>query len=220
MSNEAAKTTSNNPFDIFIVGLKKGLNIGLYSLLPNVVMAFVLTYILQLWGVMDFLGRTCGGIMGIFDLPGQAITVLLATWMSCGAGVGVAASLASSGVLNGHDVTIMAPALILMASQIQYMGRLLGVADVPKKYWPLLMLNSLLMAFIGMLLIAVFRLSSRNGDKAAGQTAACPRRSFEIRGYARFRRAPLFAGLRTQIETFRERNTEKSRIFVITLYET
>ena len=133
MSNEAAKTTSNNPFDIFIVGLKKGLNIGLYSLLPNVVMAFVLTYILQLWGVMDFLGRTCGGIMGIFDLPGQAITVLLATWMSCGA-----------------------PALILMASQIQYMGRLLGVADVPKKYWPLLMLNSLLMAFIGMLLMRFF----------------------------------------------------------------
>lgn len=156
MSNEAAKTTSNNPFDIFIVGLKKGLNIGLYSLLPNVVMAFVLTYILQLWGVMDFLGRTCGGIMGIFDLPGQAITVLLATWMSCGAGVGVAVSLASSGVLNGHDVTIMAPALILMASQIQYMGRLLGVADVPKKYWPLLMLNSLLMAFIGMLLMRFF----------------------------------------------------------------
>lgn len=156
MSNEAAKTTSNNPFDIFIVGLKKGLNIGLYSLLPNVVMAFVLTYILQLWGVMDFLGRTCGGIMGIFDLPGQAITVLLATWMSCGAGVGVAASLASSGVLNGHDVTILAPALILMASQIQYMGRLLGVADVPKKYWPLLMLNSLLMAFIGMLLMRFF----------------------------------------------------------------
>ena len=156
MSNEAAKTTSNNPFDIFIVGLKKGLNIGLYSLLPNVVMAFVLTYILQLWGVMDFLGRTCGGIMGIFDLPGQAITVLLATWMSCGAGVGVAASLASSGVLNGHDVTILAPALILMASQIQYMGRLLSVADVPKKYWPLLMLNSLLMAFIGMLLMRFF----------------------------------------------------------------
>ena len=28
MSNEAAKTTSNNPFDIFIVGLKKGLNTG------------------------------------------------------------------------------------------------------------------------------------------------------------------------------------------------
>ena len=153
MSTDTPHTESNNPFDIFIVGLKKGLNIGLYSLLPNVLMAFVLTYILQLFGVMDFLGRTCGGIMGIFGLPGQAITVLLATWLSCGAGVGVAASLASSGVLNGHDVTILAPAFILMASQIQYMGRLLGVADVPKKYWPILMVNSVLMACIGMMLM-------------------------------------------------------------------
>ena len=146
-------TDSKNPFDIFIVGLRKGLNIGLYSLLPNVLMAFVLTYMLQLFGVMDFLGKTCGGVMGIFDLPGQAITVLLATWLSCGAGVGVAASLAAGGVLNNHDVTILAPAFILMASQIQYMGRLLGVADVPKKYWPVLMLNSILMASIGMLLM-------------------------------------------------------------------
>ena len=82
-NNNAAPAPSNNPFDIFIVGLKKGLNIGLYSLLPNVLMAFVLTYILQLWGVMDFLGHTCGGLMGVFGLPGEAITVLLATWLSC-----------------------------------------------------------------------------------------------------------------------------------------
>ena len=82
-------TTSKNPFDIFIVGLRKGLDIGLYSLLPNVLMAFVLTYMLNLFGVMKFLGDTCGGVMGAFDLPGEAITVLLATWLSCGAGVGV-----------------------------------------------------------------------------------------------------------------------------------
>lgn len=41
------------------------------------------------------------------------------------------------------------PALIPMASQIQYMGRLLGLADVPKKYWPLLMVISIFNAFIG-----------------------------------------------------------------------
>ena len=51
-------TTSKNPFDIFIVGLRKGLDIGLYSLLPNVLMAFVLTYMLNLFGVMKFLGDT------------------------------------------------------------------------------------------------------------------------------------------------------------------
>lgn len=153
---EAAATQSSNPFDIFIVGLKKGLNIGLYSLLPNVLMAFVLTYILQLFGVLDFLGHTCGGVMGLFGLPGEAITVLLATWLSCGAGVGVAASLASSNILGPAELTILSPALILMASQIQYMGRLLGVANVPKRYWPVLMLNSVLMGCIGMIVMRLF----------------------------------------------------------------
>lgn len=147
---------SNNPFDIFIVGTKKGFNIGMYSLLPNVLMAFVLTYILQLFGVMTFLGEYCGGIMAVFGLPGEALSVLLATWLSCGAGVGVAASLYASGTLNPHDITILAPAFILMASQIQYMGRLLGVANAPKKYWPVLMLNSILMAMIGMFLMRFF----------------------------------------------------------------
>ena len=144
------------PFDIFIIGLRKGLDIGLYSLLPNVLMAFVLTYMLQLFGVMDFLGRTCGGVMGLFDLPGEAITVLMATWLSCGAGVGVAASLAASGVLGPHEITILSPAFIFMASQIQYMGRLLGVANVPKKYWPVLMFNSVFMACIAMTIMRFF----------------------------------------------------------------
>lgn len=156
MSNAANQPKSSNPFDIFIVGLRKGFGIGVNSLLPNVLMAFVLTYILQLFGVMDFLGTYCGGVMKVFGLPGEAITVLLATWLSCGAGVGVAASLAASGVLDNTHITIMAPAYILMASQIQYMGRLLGVAGVDKKYWPVLMCNSVLMACIGMILMKIY----------------------------------------------------------------
>ena len=154
MSNASNTTvTTKNPFDIFIIGLRKGFNVAINNLMPNVLMAFVLAYILELFGVMAFLGKVCGPVMAIFDLPGQAITVLCATWLSCGAGVGVAASLIASGTLNGHDITIMAPALLLMASQIQYMGRLLGVADVPKKYWPVLMVNSVLMACLGMLIM-------------------------------------------------------------------
>ena len=132
---------SNNPFDIFITGLRKGFNVAINNLMPNVLMAFVLAYILDLFGVMSFLGKVCGPVMSIFDLPGQAITVLCA------------ASLLASGTLNAHDITILSPALLLMASQIQYMGRLLGVADVPKKYWPMLMFNSILMASIGMLIM-------------------------------------------------------------------
>lgn len=155
MSN-ATTVQSNNPFDIFVAGLRKGFGVAINNLMPNVIMAFVLAYILQLWGVMKFLGDTCGPVMGLFDLPGEALTVLCATWLSCGAGVGVAASLLASGNLTPHDITILSPALLLMASQIQYMGRLLGVADVPKKYWPFLMFNSILMACIGMFIMRFF----------------------------------------------------------------
>lgn len=155
MSNATA-VQSNNPFDIFVAGLRKGFGVAINNLMPNVIMAFVLAYILQLWGVMKFLGDTCGPVMGLFDLPGEALTVLCATWLSCGAGVGVAASLLASGNLSPHDITILSPALLLMASQIQYMGRLLGVADVPKKYWPFLMFNSILMACIGMFIMRFF----------------------------------------------------------------
>ena len=144
---------SNNPFDIFIEGCRKGINLGLYNMIPNILMAFVLTQMLKLLGVLDWVGANCGGIMAIFDLPGQAITALLATWLSCGAGVGVAAALAAEGHLNSHDITIMIPAFILMASQIQYMGRLLGLTDCPKKYWPMLMVNSVLMASLGMIIM-------------------------------------------------------------------
>ena len=126
-----AEKVSQNPFDIFIVGCRKGWNLGVF-------------------GVMDWIGNTCGGFMAVFGLPGKAILVLCATWLSCGAGVGVAAALATDGSLNAHDITILLPALILMASQIQYMGRLLGITDCPKKYWPVLMVNSVLMAFISM----------------------------------------------------------------------
>lgn len=152
----ADKKVSSNPFDIFIVGCRKGLLVCANYLLPNVIMAFVLTYILQLLGVMDFLGRVCGPAMAIFGLKGECILVLCATWLSCGAGVGVAASLVHAGTIGNVDITILAPAMILMASQIQYMGRLLGLADVPKKYWPLLMFTSVFMACIGMILMRIF----------------------------------------------------------------
>lgn len=53
------------------------------------------------------------------------------------------------------DITILIPAIFLMGSQLQYMGRLLGVADVPKKYWPLLMAVSVINAVIAMLVMRV-----------------------------------------------------------------
>ena len=108
-----------NIFDIFIGGARKGWNLATQNLVPNILVAYVIAYILNILGVMDFLGYWLGPIMGIFGLPGQSFVILLTTWLSCSAGVGVAASLYASGIINGEHVTFLMPALIRMASQIQ-----------------------------------------------------------------------------------------------------
>ncbi|WP_342322333.1 YjiG family protein [Kosakonia sp. BYX6] len=153
MSNTAK--ASGNPFDIFVIGARKGFNIAINNLMPNVLMAYVIAEMLNLLGVMQIIGHVCAPLMGLFGLPGEAITVLLTAWLSSSAGTGVAISLLSKGQLDVGQITILAPAIFLMGSQLQYMGRLLGVADVPKKYWPLLMAVSILNAVIAMLIMRV-----------------------------------------------------------------
>jgi len=147
---------SNNPFDIFVVGARKGFNIAINNLMPNVVMAYVIAEMLNLLGVMHILGMVFAPLMGLLGLPGEAITVLLTSWLSSSAGTGVAMSLLAKGTLSASQITILAPAIFLMGSQLQYMGRLLGVADVPKKYWPLLMLTSIINSIISMIIVRIF----------------------------------------------------------------
>ena len=154
MSNNTNKT-NNNPFDIFVIGARKGFTVATQNLLPNVLMAYTLSEILNLLGVMKIIGAIFGPAMGLFGLPGEAVTVLLTAWLSSSAGTGIAVSLLSNGTINGTHATILIPAIFLLGSQIQYMGRLLGVADVPKKYWPLLMLTSILNACIAMVVMNI-----------------------------------------------------------------
>ena len=141
--------------DVFIEGARKGWSIATSSTLPNVVMAFIIIKALEITGALKGLGTIFSPLMGLFGLPGEAITVLLTSWLSASAGTGVAVSLLSKGTLNVADITILIPAIFLMGSQLQYMGRLLGVADVPKKYWPLLMAVSIINAVIAMLVMRV-----------------------------------------------------------------
>ena len=124
-------------------------------MIPNVLMAFAIAHILDLLGVLNFMSVIFGPVMGIFGLPGQAVMALLTAWLSLSAGVGMAVSLAGQGLLNGTHLTILLPAMVLMGSQLQYMGRLLAVADVKKKYWPLLMLTSIMNAVIAMFIMRI-----------------------------------------------------------------
>ena len=142
--------------DIFVEGAKKGWNIGISSIIPNVLMAFVLIHALRLSGLLDMLGTLFNPVMGLFGLPGQAVMVLVGAWMSMGGGVGVAASLYAAKVLNPTHVTILLPAIFLMGAQIQYMGRLLGTAGIQGRYYPMLFGVSILNAIISMIIMRFF----------------------------------------------------------------
>ena len=154
MSNNQPKV--NNPFDIFIIGARKGLNITLNNLVPNILMAYAVAEVLRILGVMKFVGEVFGPLMFVFGLPGEAVTVVLTAWLSSSASVGLAANMAANGILDARHVTILMPCFFLLGAQLQYMGRLLGVADVPKRYWPLLMSASLLNAVLAMLVMNWF----------------------------------------------------------------
>ena len=142
--------------DIFVEGAKKGWAIGANSIIPNVLMAYVLIQLLRVSGLLDLLGKVFNPVMGFFGLPGQAITVLIGAWMSMGGGGGVAASLYASGVLSAKDVTILLPAIFLMGAQVQYMGRLLGTAGVQGRYYPMMFGVSILNAIISMIIMRFF----------------------------------------------------------------
>ena len=141
--------------DVFVSGVKRGWGIATGSMLPNVLMAFVLIHFLNLTGILGLLGTLCGPVMKVFGLPGEALMVLLAAWLSMGGGVGVASSLFAAGTLSLHDIAVIAPAMYLMGSQVQYIGRLLGVVGTPGKYIPVMVLISIINALLALFVMQI-----------------------------------------------------------------
>ena len=64
-----------NIIDYFIEGCRKGFNIGINNIIPNVMMAFIIIKILQVTNLLGYIGKIFGPIMGIFGLPGETITL-------------------------------------------------------------------------------------------------------------------------------------------------
>ena len=141
--------------DVFVKGAVNGWNIMTHSTIPNVLMAFVLIKVLNVSGLLPIIGDIFSPIMMIFGLPGEAATVLIAGWMSMGGGVGVAAALFDQGALTVEHCAILAPGIYLMGSQLQYMGRCLGVIGTRGKMIPLLMGVAVINAFIGMIIMNI-----------------------------------------------------------------
>jgi spore maturation protein SpmB len=149
------KYAGKNIVDIFVIGIKKGYNMSINNMMPNVLMAFVFIRICKLTGILDLVGNIFAPVMGVFGLPGQGMVVLIAAFLSMGGGCGVAASLLAEGVLNSTHITIIIPAIFLVGAELQYMGRLLGTVGVQAKYYLPMIGLSVLNACISMILMRI-----------------------------------------------------------------
>lgn len=149
-----------NIIDLFIEGCRKGWNTGISNMMPNVIMAFVIIKALNVTGLLKLLGTVFAPVMALWGLPGEAVTVLVSALMSMGGGIGAAAGLLSSNILNAKDVTVVMPAIYLMGSLVQYLGRCLGTAEVKSKYYGIMVciavLNALCAMWVMKALVAMF----------------------------------------------------------------
>ena len=153
---------SANPMvtDVFVKGAVQGWNIAVTSTIPNVLMAFVIIKVLNHSGLLTIFGELFARIMAIFGLPGEAAAVLLGGWMSMGGGVGVAVSLFDQGLLTGEHVAIVAPSIYLMGSQVQYMGRCLGVIGIKGSNLFKIMALPIVTAFVSLFVMKLIVLAS------------------------------------------------------------
>ncbi|MDR3588363.1 MAG: YjiG family protein [Negativicutes bacterium] len=142
--------------DVFVEGARKGWNVGVSSIIPNVLMAYALIQVLRVTGALELLGGLFAPVMAVFGLPGAAVMVLAGAWLSMGGGVGVAASLYAAGTLTAVHLTILLPAIFLMGAQLQYMGRMLGTAGVKTRFYPVLFAISIINAVVAMLIMRIF----------------------------------------------------------------
>ncbi len=152
MSNPNANTKPMVT-DVFVKGAVHGWQIATSSTIPNVLMAFVIIKVLNHSGLLEMIGNLFDPVMGLFGLPGKAATILLGAWMSMGGGVGVAVALFGSGAVDGTHLAIVTPAIFLMGSQIQYMGRCLGVIGIKGKDLPLIMSIPVLTAIVSLVVM-------------------------------------------------------------------
>lgn len=140
----------------FISGARRAFNIGVMHLMPNIVMAYLITEMLTISGALSIIGNVCSPVMGLFSLPGEALTVLISSWLSGLGGVAIAASLYAQGTLSAQDVTILTPAIFLMGGQLQYMGRILAVVGIPVKLYKYLFSISIINACISLIVMSLY----------------------------------------------------------------
>ncbi|MGL6199801.1 MAG: nucleoside recognition domain-containing protein [Lachnospiraceae bacterium] len=143
----------------FIGGAKKGVNLVLNVVVPNVVFSFALTRILELSGIIDILGSVLGPIMAIFGLPGEASVPMVIAILSMTSGVTSTAALCASGVLASTHALILLPFIFLAGSLLTYTGRVLAVTGLDTKHYKICYIIALINGFLSLIVMRLITLT-------------------------------------------------------------
>lgn len=145
-------STAQKPLmtEVFVTGARQGWELATKSMLPNLVMAFVLIKVLNVTGLLNYIGMAFEPIMSLFGLPGESAMVLMSAWLSSGGGIGVLLAFMSQGIMDGHDAAIILPSIFIMGGQLQYMGRCLGVIGIKDQMLYVIMLIPIVLAFAAL----------------------------------------------------------------------
>lgn len=141
--------------DVFVKGARQGWDLATKSMLPNLVMAFVLIKALNVTGLLHYIGLVFEPMMSVFGLPGESAMILASSWLSVGGGLGVLIAFITEGVMSGEQVAIILPSMFIMGGQLQYMGRCLGVIGIKDKMLYVIMLIPIVMAFAALTFMSV-----------------------------------------------------------------
>jgi len=157
MSEKVITTKAPKPsvIDTFLKGCAKGFKVGIENITPAMILGYVLVYILNTTGIMDFLGVIMAPVMGLFGLPGEAFAVLISAFFAKASGCATAASMYQSGILSLGQASMMLPACILMGTLIGHYARIVLVTESNKKWHPMLIAICLFDAALSLVIMKV-----------------------------------------------------------------
>lgn len=150
MENNIIKPKRKNIFDSFQDGARKGFNIFVKNMLPSIVMAYTLIYILEATGLMDIVSNIAAPIMKIFGLPSEAIMVMGTAFFSKAGGAALAATFFTDGVLTAEHCTILLPSIFLFGGVINQWVRVIVVCGTNQRRQKYMIAMTIIFAFVSM----------------------------------------------------------------------
>lgn len=139
--------------DTFMDGARKGWNVAINTIMPAMVMGYVLVQIFTVTGLMDLLSHVFAPVMGFFGLPGEAVAVLISAFFAKASGAATAANLYANGILTAAQATICVMPSMLMGTLIGHYARIVLVSGANKKLTWLFFIIPLFDTVLGMILM-------------------------------------------------------------------